>query len=107
MKSRIPYVTVANTLYIDFSGYTPAGIFGWPHETTPDALARNLQAVTQAVRFVITRAPSPTLKNSVSKPIWIILHRFFPSWLILLSFRKSSISNTLYYLRSFITRSAS
>jgi hypothetical protein len=28
MKLRIPYVTVANALYIDFSGYTPAGIFG-------------------------------------------------------------------------------
>jgi hypothetical protein len=51
MKLRIPYVTVANALYIDFSGYTPAGIFGWPHKTTPDALARNLQAVTAAVRF--------------------------------------------------------
>jgi hypothetical protein len=44
MKLRVPYVTVANALYIDFSGYTPAGIFGWPHETTPEALARNLQA---------------------------------------------------------------
>src|SRR3984893_12339276 len=53
--------------------------------------------------FVITRAPSLTLKNSVSKPIWTILPGFFPSWLILLSFRKSSISNTLYYLHSFIT----
>ena len=29
----------------------PAGIFGWPHETTPDAQARNLQAVTEAVRY--------------------------------------------------------
>jgi hypothetical protein len=51
IKLRIPYVTVANALYINLSGYTPAGIFGWPHETTPEALARNLQAVTQAVRF--------------------------------------------------------
>ena len=45
MKSRIPYITVANALYIDFSGYTPAGIFGWPHETTPEALTRNLEAI--------------------------------------------------------------
>src|ERR1700738_3621272 len=37
MKLRIPYITVATALYLDFSGYTPAGIFGWPHETTPDA----------------------------------------------------------------------
>jgi hypothetical protein len=26
MKLRIPYVTVATALYLDFSGYTPHGI---------------------------------------------------------------------------------
>ena len=103
MKLRIPYVTVATALYIDFSGYTPAGIFGWPHETTPDALARNLQAVTEAVRFcynggIKSYAKKLGFKTDLDHPSW-----FFPSWLILLSFRKSSISNTLYYLHSFIT----
>ena len=55
MKSRIPYVTVAAALYLDFSGYTPLGIFDWPHETTPEALARNLEVATKAVRLCYTR----------------------------------------------------
>jgi zeaxanthin glucosyltransferase len=76
MKLRIPYVTVANALYIDFSGYTPAGIFGWAHETTPDALARNLQAVTQAVRFCYNEgtksyAKELGFKTDLDHPSWV------------------------------------
>ena len=76
MKLRIPYVTVANALYIDFSGYTPAGIFGWPHETTPDALARNLQAVTEAVRFgynegIKSYAKELGFKTDLDHPSWV------------------------------------
>ena len=76
MKLRIPYVTVANALYIDFSGYTPAGIFGWPHETTPDALARNLQAVTEAVRFCYNEgtksyAKELGFKTDLDHPSWV------------------------------------
>jgi AraC-like DNA-binding protein len=76
MKLRIPYVTVANALYIDFSGYTPAGIFGWPHENTPDALARNLQAVTEAVRFCYNEgiksfAKELGFKADLDHPSWI------------------------------------
>ena len=76
MKLRIPYVTVATALYIDFSGYTPAGIFGWPHETTPDALARNLEAVTQAVRFCYNEgtkfyAKELGFKIDLDHPSWV------------------------------------
>jgi zeaxanthin glucosyltransferase len=76
MKLRIPYVTVANALYIDFSGYTPAGIFGWPHETTPEALARNLQAVTEAVRFCYNQgiksyAKELGFKTDLDHPSWV------------------------------------
>jgi len=76
MKSRIPYVTVANALYIDFSGYTPAGIFGWPHQTTANALARNLQAVTEAVRFCYNEgtksyAKELGFKTDLDHPSWI------------------------------------
>lgn len=76
MKLRIPYVTVANALYIDFSGYTPAGIFDWPHETSPEALARNLEAVTKAVRFCYnegTKAYAKELgfKTDLDHPSWI------------------------------------
>ena len=76
IKLRIPYVTVATALYIDFSGYTPAGIFGWPHETTPDALARNLQAVTEAVRFcynggIKSYAKALGFKTDLDHPSWV------------------------------------
>jgi zeaxanthin glucosyltransferase len=75
MKLRIPYVTVANALYIDFSGYTPPAIFGWPHETTPEALARNLEAITKAIRFCYnegTKAYAKELgfKTDLDHPSW-------------------------------------
>jgi len=76
MKSRIPYITVANALYVDFSGYTPAGIFGWPHEITPEAFTRNREAITQAVRFCYnegTKAYAKELgfKTDLDHPSWV------------------------------------
>jgi zeaxanthin glucosyltransferase len=41
MHLGIPYVHVSNALHIDYSGNTPLCLFDWPHETTPEALARN------------------------------------------------------------------
>jgi MGT family glycosyltransferase len=76
MKSRIPYITVANALYVDFSGYTPAGIFGWPHEATPEAFTRNREAITQAVSFCYnegTKAYAKELgfKTDLDHPSWV------------------------------------
>jgi zeaxanthin glucosyltransferase len=45
MHLGIPYVNIWNVLHLDFSGSTPACIFGWPHETTPEALARNAEGL--------------------------------------------------------------
>ena len=45
MQLGIPYIHVSNALHFDFSGYTPLGIYGWPHQTTPPALARNREGV--------------------------------------------------------------
>jgi zeaxanthin glucosyltransferase len=45
MHLGIPYVHIWNVLHVDFSGSTPASIFGWPHETTPEALARNAEGL--------------------------------------------------------------
>jgi zeaxanthin glucosyltransferase len=44
----IPYVHIWNVLHLDFSGSTPACIFGWPHETAPEALARNAEGLKTA-----------------------------------------------------------
>jgi MGT family glycosyltransferase len=76
MKLGIPYVTVANALYLDFSGYTPPGIVGWPHEITPEAFARNLGAITGAIRFCYnegTKAYAKGLgfKTDLDHPSWI------------------------------------
>jgi zeaxanthin glucosyltransferase len=45
MQLGVPYVHVSNGLHFDYSGYTPLCLYGWPHETTPAALARNREGV--------------------------------------------------------------
>ena len=47
MQLGIPYVHVANAVHFDYSGYTPLCCYGWPHETTPAALARNREGVAK------------------------------------------------------------
>src|SRR5262249_26162769 len=39
---RVPYVRIWSVLHLDFSGATPLSLYGWTHETTPEALARNV-----------------------------------------------------------------
>jgi len=41
MHLGIPFIHVSNALPFDYSGYTPLCLYGWPHETTSEALARN------------------------------------------------------------------
>ena len=43
MSLGIQFVQVWNTLHVDFSGATPPTVFGWPHETTAEARARNIE----------------------------------------------------------------
>ena len=40
---RLPYVQIWSVLHFDLSGATPLTLYGWPHETTPEAIARNLE----------------------------------------------------------------
>jgi hypothetical protein len=40
MHLGIPYVHASNSLNYDFSGHTPLFAFDWPHETTPEAFAK-------------------------------------------------------------------
>jgi zeaxanthin glucosyltransferase len=48
MHLNIPYVHIWNVLHVDFSGATPASIFSWPHEATPEAVARNMEGLKVA-----------------------------------------------------------
>jgi zeaxanthin glucosyltransferase len=41
MHLGMPYVHISNALPFDFSGNTPPCVYPWPHETAPEALARN------------------------------------------------------------------
>jgi zeaxanthin glucosyltransferase len=45
MHLGIPFVTVWGALQLDFSGTTPPCRFSWPHETTPEAVARNVEGL--------------------------------------------------------------
>jgi zeaxanthin glucosyltransferase len=45
MHLRLPYVHIWNILHFDSSGSTPLALYSWPHETTPEALARNVEGL--------------------------------------------------------------
>jgi MGT family glycosyltransferase len=42
MHLRLPYVQIWNILHFDSSGSTPVALYSWPHETSLEALARNV-----------------------------------------------------------------
>ena len=48
----MPYIHVSNALHFDYSGYTPLSIYGWPHQTTTAALARNRKGVARFTRVL-------------------------------------------------------
>jgi len=48
MSLGVPYAQVSTGLHLDFSGMTPPFFFSWPHETTPEALTRNLEGIKAA-----------------------------------------------------------
>jgi len=52
MQLGMPYIHVSNALHFDFSGYTPLGVYGWPHQTTPSALARNREGVEKFAKML-------------------------------------------------------
>ena len=45
MHLRLPYVQIWNVLHFDLSGSTPLNLYSWPHETSPEALARNTRGL--------------------------------------------------------------
>jgi zeaxanthin glucosyltransferase len=47
LQLGMPYVHVSTGVHHDYSGYTPLCLYGWHHETTPAALARNREGVAK------------------------------------------------------------
>ncbi len=45
MQLDLPYIHVSGALHFDYTGYTPLSLYGWPHQATPHALARNREGV--------------------------------------------------------------
>lgn len=45
MHLGMPYATIANALYMDFSGNTPFFFFDWPNDSSAEGLARNRRAL--------------------------------------------------------------
>jgi len=53
MHLGLPYIQVAAAMHFDFSGYTPLSIYGWPHETTAEALDRNQEGIARFTRLLM------------------------------------------------------
>ena len=45
MRLGMPYVHICAAHHLDFSGATPACLFSWPHETTSEAIDRNIEGL--------------------------------------------------------------
>jgi len=64
MRLGMPYVHIWNILHIDRSGSSPACLFPWPYETTPEALARNVEGLK---KFGGLYAPILTVAKSYAE----------------------------------------
>ena len=52
MSLGIPYVHVWNVLHLDRTGATPPSFFSWPYETSPEAVARNIEGLKTIGSFL-------------------------------------------------------
>jgi MGT family glycosyltransferase len=52
MNLGIPYIHAAMAIHCDYSGYTPLCIYGDPHQTTPEAVARNRKGVARFAKML-------------------------------------------------------
>ena len=65
---RVPYVQIWNVLHFDVSGSTPLAFYSWPHETSPEALARNaggLQIMRELGKSMMPIIQSYTERNGL------------------------------------------
>ncbi len=56
MHLGMPYAQVWNALHIDYTGSTPAMIFDWPYDPTPEGRARNLEGLQMFKKFSASAA---------------------------------------------------
>jgi len=63
---NMPFVQVWPFLHLDGSGTTPPFFFSWPHETTPEARARNIKGLKEVTAFA---APIQAVAKSYAEKI--------------------------------------
>jgi zeaxanthin glucosyltransferase len=51
MGVGIPFVHIWNCLHTDLTGTTPLFLYSWPHETTPEAHARNIEGLKMLAKY--------------------------------------------------------
>jgi zeaxanthin glucosyltransferase len=52
IKLGMPFAHVSNAAHFDYSGNTPLCINDWPHESTPEALARNRKGIADLMEIL-------------------------------------------------------
>lgn len=52
MQLGVPYLHVAAAVHFDYSGHTPFCLYARPHQTTPEAFARNREDVAKFVNIL-------------------------------------------------------
>ena len=70
MKLGIPYIHAAVCMHCDCSGYTPLCIYGDPHQTTPEAIARNRQGVLKLAKMIQNEGVKAYARNAGFKINW-------------------------------------
>jgi MGT family glycosyltransferase len=70
IKLGLPYVSVGLAMYIDYLGHTPLCCYDWPHETTPEALARNRQGVAQFTKLAYNEGIKAYAREAGIKVDW-------------------------------------
>ena len=70
IKLGLPYVSVALAVYIDYLGHTPLTCYDWPHETTPEALARNREGVARFTKLACNEGTKAYARQAGIKVDW-------------------------------------
>jgi zeaxanthin glucosyltransferase len=70
MKLGLPYVSVGLAVYIDYLGHTPLCCYDWPHETTPEALARNREGVARFTKLAYNEGTKAYAREAGIKVDW-------------------------------------
>jgi zeaxanthin glucosyltransferase len=70
MKLGVPYIHAAVAMHCDYSGYTPISIYGDPHLTTPEAIARNRRGVVKFAKLIQNDGVRAYARNAGLKINW-------------------------------------